>query len=666
MNTNNKYNIAVFEENDNADLIEYSEKMKESIETALDNNKGEKGDRGEKGEQGIQGEQGVQGIQGPRGKDFSIYKTYSSIEAMNNDAENVEEGNFVIITSDIEDEDNAKLFVKTSEGFNYLTDMSGATGMKGEQGIQGVQGPQGIQGEKGEKGDNGEIIGLSNTYKNSNIVGQTCEGFGKIHKLFGKTEEVGSGEKSPSNPYEISCVADNVNLLDISKLSAGTKNGVTFTLDENIITLNGTCTADNTVFIIDQLDKFIRNINNRTTIFVEYLSGSVQNATDTTAAVLTTATWSPYVLAQLKNENSISISNITTNDTFSKFQIRIDNNVILNNYKIRIKASQSSKAIYSKYNESSIKISSTDETNTSNKIINCKPLCCLKDDEGNIVAQDYIDFDRQKVIRTCKYFVINGNESWYVDDGLTNCLRLTTSIANTGIALNSFGKCSHLKYNNNWSLDEPHFYTFNNNLYVFMPKTIASTAEGFKAWLQSNSITFVFRGNYAEEDIDTTNSIVQYANETTISNSENAEMEIELTNNKAISSINKNISELQEKNNEVAEGSIAKNIDTISFNAGLMSNYELSRVGKLTTLITTINYNADITNTAKKIATISEEFRPRKNIAFAIGLGNSLNNGWSIEASGYAAIYKNGEIWIRNTSGIACRYAFINISYISD
>lgn len=46
MNTNNKYNIAVFEENDSADLIEYSEKMKDTIETALDNNKGEKGDIG--------------------------------------------------------------------------------------------------------------------------------------------------------------------------------------------------------------------------------------------------------------------------------------------------------------------------------------------------------------------------------------------------------------------------------------------------------------------------------------------------------------------------------------------------------------------------------------------------------------------------------------------
>ena len=130
--------------------------------------KGEKGDRGAKGEQGIQGEtgpQGPQGIQGPAGESFSIYKTYSSIAAMEADAANVPEGKFVIIASTIEDEDNAKLYVKGNANFTFLTDMSGAQGIKGEQGPQGIAGPQGaigpqgrrgIPGEKGEKGDPGE------------------------------------------------------------------------------------------------------------------------------------------------------------------------------------------------------------------------------------------------------------------------------------------------------------------------------------------------------------------------------------------------------------------------------------------------------------------------------------------------------------------------------
>ena len=189
---------------------------------------------------------------------------------------------------------------------------------------------------------------LTDIYKGTGITASTCEGFGKIHKLYGKTEETGEGEKSVDNPYEISCVGD---------------------------------------------------------------SGEV-------------------------------------------------------------------------------KITSTDGTNTSNKVITCKPLCCLKDNEGNIIAQDYIDFTRQKIVRQCRYI------SSYNSESIT-----TNYVSSTG------------------SL------------------TIGAT------------VVYKLAEAY-EEDIDTTNSIVQYADETTIANSDNAEMEVELTKNKAISSINENIGALQEEINE--------------------------------------------------------------------------------------------------------------------
>ena len=49
MKKDNKYELAVFEDNDNANLVEYSKQMQESIEKALDKNKGEKGDKGDTG-----------------------------------------------------------------------------------------------------------------------------------------------------------------------------------------------------------------------------------------------------------------------------------------------------------------------------------------------------------------------------------------------------------------------------------------------------------------------------------------------------------------------------------------------------------------------------------------------------------------------------------------
>lgn len=47
MKKDNKYKLAVFEDEDKADLVEYSMQMQKSIEKALDENKGEKGDKGE-------------------------------------------------------------------------------------------------------------------------------------------------------------------------------------------------------------------------------------------------------------------------------------------------------------------------------------------------------------------------------------------------------------------------------------------------------------------------------------------------------------------------------------------------------------------------------------------------------------------------------------------
>jgi len=123
---------------------------------------GPKGDTGAQGPQGIQGLQGPKGDtgatgpQGPAGEAFSIYKVYASVTAMNADAANVPEGKFVLISSTVEDPDNAKLYVKNNLGsFNYVTDMSGATGIQGPQGIQGPEGPQGATGPQGIQGIQG-------------------------------------------------------------------------------------------------------------------------------------------------------------------------------------------------------------------------------------------------------------------------------------------------------------------------------------------------------------------------------------------------------------------------------------------------------------------------------------------------------------------------------
>ena len=101
------------------------------------------------GHTGDQGPQGVQGIPGKDGKGFSISKIYASITDMMNGyaTDGVEVGGFVLInTGNVEDADNAKLFVKTETAYSYLSDLSGSQGIQGPQGRQGIQGPNGVAG----------------------------------------------------------------------------------------------------------------------------------------------------------------------------------------------------------------------------------------------------------------------------------------------------------------------------------------------------------------------------------------------------------------------------------------------------------------------------------------------------------------------------------------
>jgi len=77
------------------------------------------------------------GAKGETGDPFRIAKTYTSVGEMNAGfaTDEVPEGGFVLIaTGSVEDADNAKLFVKGETGYQYLIDLSGATGIKGDAG----------------------------------------------------------------------------------------------------------------------------------------------------------------------------------------------------------------------------------------------------------------------------------------------------------------------------------------------------------------------------------------------------------------------------------------------------------------------------------------------------------------------------------------------------
>jgi hypothetical protein len=134
---------------------------------------GPKGDPGPAGPPGPEGPRGTQGVQGVAGKDFSIAKTFPSVASMSGTGLTI--GDFVMISSTIEDPDNAKLYLWNGTEFTFITDMSGATGIKGDTGEQGIQGDQGIQGIQGPPGPQG-TPGKDGTNADSSYKTITIEG----------------------------------------------------------------------------------------------------------------------------------------------------------------------------------------------------------------------------------------------------------------------------------------------------------------------------------------------------------------------------------------------------------------------------------------------------------------------------------------------------------
>lgn len=105
------------------------------------------------------------------GDAFTIVKTYSSVQAMEDDYNNpeVKTGQFVMIdTGNVQNEEDSRLYLKGNTKWKFISDLSGAQGIQGlsayqvavQHGFEGTEAEwlislKGEKGEKGEKGDPG-------------------------------------------------------------------------------------------------------------------------------------------------------------------------------------------------------------------------------------------------------------------------------------------------------------------------------------------------------------------------------------------------------------------------------------------------------------------------------------------------------------------------------
>ncbi len=79
----------------------------------------------------------------PTGKPFRVARLFTSVKEMNEGfaSDSVAEGEFVVIdTGNVEDVENARLYIKGGDAYVFVTDLSGATGIRGTDGYTPVRG----------------------------------------------------------------------------------------------------------------------------------------------------------------------------------------------------------------------------------------------------------------------------------------------------------------------------------------------------------------------------------------------------------------------------------------------------------------------------------------------------------------------------------------------
>lgn len=127
------------------------------------------------------------------------------------------------------------------------------------------------------------------------------------------------------------------NRIDLGLLGSGTLNGVTYTYNESnqSITFDGTCTKDNTRFIIND-DANIQTTAKKTTLTAQYLAGSVSNYF---TARIADNEWKHNLLLSLLTLNS-SNKKVSLTETEDMVGVHIDikanSGTIFNNFTIQL------------------------------------------------------------------------------------------------------------------------------------------------------------------------------------------------------------------------------------------------------------------------------------------------------------------------------------------
>ncbi len=488
---------------------------------------------------------------------------------------------------------------------------------------------------------------MSKNYTGTNITANTVEGFGTINKLYGDTVQTGTGDKSPDNPYKTECVGDDINLFD----------GVNGERTNKYINDSGQeVTGQSSDVFIKQVisvasNRLIMSYEGRIAepvIRCSYFNGDT------------------FISREVSGENN-HVFNVPENT--SKIDIRVDSRAdnLFQNLKLQFGTVATT---YSPYNKGTVVVTSSNNSNTSSNIVYTdKPLCCLKDNEDNIIAQDYIDYENSKIVRQCDTNVFDENSTVNLCANSAWTNKNHIFILNLDFAINGDDYAISNKYKKMTAstlvttTENYGFCLFNYSLsnvtgnLMILDKD-CSTVEEFKNKLSNKNLEIIYKTKASrEENIDCSNKIMQYEGSTTIQS--DAKIDVTLNNNKAISQIYENIEDTYKRNtkNQVIT-------DNFSASTGTIQSLYQYRNGKYVTVMLNIKFSS----TAGQYFELGRlKLKPIDDIAMpAPILNHQAADGYTSCNTEMLFTGNDGIIALRTLKAYTNAYARVYLTYLTD
>ncbi len=231
------------------------------------------------------------------------------------------------------------------------------------------------------KADKSCIDNMSKRYNGESITAITSKGFGKIRRLYGNTVQENNKTR---------CVGEDINMLNINVNESVL--GVKVSTDNNVVTISGNSTEDG---------------------FFVLWKGTLKKGTYHVRAFDTAGATTTTILRIKKGTDVIATGHMFQFTLQQDTEIVVDlwfNSEFNGTYKYAPKMVKDNPiTTWSPYKYGTVEVISKKEELEIRNITYVKsPLCCIKNEEGKIVAQDILDYENKKITRQCKYEIING------------------------------------------------------------------------------------------------------------------------------------------------------------------------------------------------------------------------------------------------------------------